>query len=64
MIELLTTEKLLVWITFINLKEYLVEHNFLTLGDYGVFHHESPKFKVILAIVVEKIIQSLESLLN
>ena len=64
MIELLPTEELLFWIAFVDLKKYFVKYGLLALRDYGIFHHESPKFEVVLAIVVKIFVQSFESLLS
>jgi len=64
MIELLSTEQLLIWVAFVYFKEYFIQQRRLAFGYDGILHHESSKFQVVFAIVVEKFIQSLESFLN
>jgi hypothetical protein len=63
-LKFLPCQKLDIGIVFMNVEKDFKKNVGLTLSNGGVFGHELPEFQVILAIVIEKVKQTIDSLLE
>ena len=63
MIKLNPCEEFLVDAGFVYLVEYFEEHWWIAFGYCCVLHHVSPEFKILVSMIIEIYVQSIQQIL-